>query len=193
MTLETSQPRKTFGKSFTLSGSVSSDNEACTDLVNVQVLRDVLGGEEDFELFAQETTDANGAYTVSDKADRSANYIAQVEETATCDDATSAPQPVLVRTKVSLILSKTKVREGGRVRFTIKTAPCPATARDRVLLFRAVDGEFGKAASKRSSQSCAAKIVRRINETSVFQARWPKQRPDLLAGRSRSKVVKVTN
>ncbi|HYO61294.1 MAG TPA: hypothetical protein VEU29_05295 [Actinomycetota bacterium] len=192
VTLETSQPRKTFGKSFTLSGSVSSDNEACTDLVNVQVLRDVLGGEEDFELFAQETTDANGAYTVSDKADRSANYIAQVNETATCDDATSAPQPVLVRTKVSLILSKTKVREGGRVRFTIKTAPCPATARDRVLLFRAVDGEFGKAAGKRTNGRCAAKIVRRINETSVFQARWPKQTPELLAGRSRSKVVKVT-
>lgn len=191
VTLETSQPRKTFGKSFTLSGSVSSDNAACTDFVDVQVFRDVLGGEEDFELFAQETTDANGAYSVSDRADRSANYIAQVSESAACDDATSEPQPVLVRTKVNLTLSRTKVPEGGRVRFTIKTAPCPATARDRVLLFRAVDGEFGKAAGKRSNARCRARVVRRVNETSVFQARWPKQRPDLLAGRSRSKVVRV--
>jgi hypothetical protein len=193
VTLETSQARKTFGKSFTLSGSVSSDNAACTDLVDVQILRDVLGGDEEFELFAQETTDTNGAYSMTDRADRSANYIAQVSESSACEDATSEPQPVLVRTKVTLILSRTKVPEGGRVRFTIKTAPCPATARDRVLLFRAIDGEFGKAAGKRNNQRCVAKIGRRINESSVFQARWPKQRPDLLAARSRSKAVRVTN
>lgn len=193
VTLEASQSRKTFGKSFTLSGSVSSDNQACTDLVTVQIHRDVVGGQDDFELFAQETTDANGAFSVTDKADLSANYIARVIETTACDDATSAPQPVLVRTKVSLTLSRDKVQQGGRVRFTIKTAPCPLTARDKVLLFRAIEGEFGKAGRTKTNGRCVATIVRRVGKSSVFQARWPKQTPELLTGRSRSKAVRVTN
>ncbi|HEX2296083.1 MAG TPA: hypothetical protein VHN37_12345, partial [Actinomycetota bacterium] len=193
VTLETSQPRKTFGKSFTLSGAVTSDNPACTDLVTVRILRDVVGGQDDFELWAQETTDSNGAFSVSDRADVSATYIAEVLETATCDDATSAPQPVLVRTKVTLKLSRNRVPEGRLVRFRIKTAPCPLTARDRVLLFRAIEGQFGKAGGKRTNQRCAATITRRIRRTAVFQARWPKQTPELLAGRSRSKAVRVTD
>jgi hypothetical protein len=193
ITLEASQSRKTFGKSFTLSGSVSSDNAACTDLVTVQILRDVVGGEDDFELFAQETTDSNGAYTVTDRADRSANYIARVSETTACDDATSAPQPVLVRAKVSLTLSRDKVQRGGRVRFTIKSAPCPLTARDRVLLFRAIEGEFGKSGRTTTNNRCVGEIVRRVTKSSVFQGRWPKQAPELLSGRSRSKAVRVTD
>ncbi|HYP22765.1 MAG TPA: hypothetical protein VEV43_04260 [Actinomycetota bacterium] len=193
VTLETSQPRKTFGKSFTLTGSVTSDNTACTDLINVRILRDVVGGQDDFELWAQETTDANGAFSVSQKADVSATYIAEVLETATCDDATSAPQPVLVRAKVILRLSRNRVPEGARVRFTIKTAPCPLTARDRVLLFRAIEGEFGKAGRKQTNQRCVATITRRVNKTSVFQARWPKQTAELLAGKSRAKAVRVRN
>lgn len=193
ITLETSQPRKTFGKSFTLSGSVSSDNAACTDLVTVRILRDVVGGEDEFELWAQETTDANGAFSATDRADVSASYIAEVLESAACDDATSAPQPVLVRAKVVLRLSRNRVSEGGKVRFTIKTAPCPLTARDRVLLFRAIEGTFGKAGRKQTNQRCLATITRRVDKSSVFQARWPKQTPQLLAGKSRSKAVRVTD
>ena len=193
VTIETSQPRKTFGRSFTLTGSVTSDNPACSDLVTVQIHRDVVGGEDDFELFAQETTDANGAYSVTDRADRSASYIARVAETASCDSATSDPQPVLVRTKVTLSLSRNRVEKGQKVRFTIKTAPCPLTARDRVLLFRAIEGEFGKAGRKETDGRCVAAIVRRVNKSSVYQARWPKQTPELLSGRSRSKAVRVTD
>jgi hypothetical protein len=159
----------------------------------VQIFRDVVGGEDDFELYAQETTDANGAFSVTDRADRSATYVARTAETTACDDATSSPQPVLVRTKVSLTLSKNRVKEGTRVRFTVKTAPCPATARTRVLLFRAIEGTFGKAGRKNTNQRCRAAFVRKVDKSSVFQARWPKQRPDLLAGRSRPKAVRVTD
>ncbi|MDQ3915080.1 MAG: hypothetical protein M3323_07080 [Actinomycetota bacterium] len=191
VTLDASQSRKTFGKSFTLSGSVTSSNPACTDFVSVRILRDVVGGADEFELWAQEQTDANGAYSVTDRADRSANYVGQVTATETCDDASSSPETVLVRVKVSLRLSRDMVQPGDRVRFRIKTAPCPATARDKVLLFRAIEGEFGKSGRKRTNQRCAATIVRRVNQSSVFQARWPKQSPEFLAGRSRSKAVRV--
>jgi hypothetical protein len=94
---------------------------------------------------------------------------------------------------VTLRLSENKVGEGERVRFRIGTAPCPATARDRVLLFRSIDGEFGKAGRKRTNGRCVATVVRRIEETSVYQARWPKQAPQFLAGRSRSKAVRVVD
>jgi hypothetical protein len=82
--------------------------------------------------------------------------------------------------------------EPRRIRFKIKTAPCPATARDRVLLFRAVDGEFGKVGRDRTNQRCVATIRRRwTNSTNhAYQARWPKQSPEFLAGRSRSKVLR---
>ncbi|MDQ4025106.1 MAG: hypothetical protein M3217_06415 [Actinomycetota bacterium] len=163
----------------------------CTDFVTVRILRDVVGGADEFELWAQEQTDSNGAYSVTDQADRSANYIAQVGATETCDDASSSPQTVLVRVKVSLSPSDDSVNEGQRVRFRIKTAPCPATAGDKVLLFRAIQGEFGKSGRKQTNQGCAATIVRRVNQSSVFQARWPKQSPQFLAGRSRSKAVRV--
>ncbi len=191
ITLEASESRKTFGRRFTLSGTVESSSSACTDFVSVQILRDVLGGNDNFETFATEQTDANGAFTASFDADMSANYIAQVAETPTCGEATSDAQPVLVRVKVFLGLSDGRVERGDRVRIKIRTAPCPATARDRVLLFRAIEGEFGKSGRKRSNGACRATFVRRIRQNSVFQGRWPKQAPEFLTGESRSKAVRV--
>jgi hypothetical protein len=93
--------------------------------------------------------------------------------------------------KVGLRVSDSKVRPGTRVRLTITTAPCPATARDRVLLFRAIEGEFGKVGSKRTNDRCVKSFRRRVGDDSVFQARWPKQAEEFLAGKSRSKVVRV--
>lgn len=192
ISIEASKARLTFGKPFTLSGTVESTNPTCTDFVNVQIMRDVVGGSDEFELYAQEQTDGNGAFSLSADADRSATYVAQVLETAACDDASSNPQPVLVRVKVGLRLSDSTVDSGDRVRFRITTAPCPATARDKVLLFRAIQGEFGKSGRARTNGKCAATIVRRVNASGVYQARWPKQSPQFLAGKSRSKAVRVT-
>ena len=191
VTIEASESEKVFGRSFALSGAVTSDNPACTDFVSVQIRRDVVGGSDDFVLVSQEQTDTNGAYSTTLRADRSANYIAQVTETSACDDASSSAQPVLVRVKVILTLSRNSVDRGDRVRLRARTSPCPDTARDRVLLFRAIEGEFGKVGSKRSNGECRATFVRRIRSSSVFQARWPKQSPEFLAGQSRSKAVRV--
>ncbi|MDQ3957741.1 MAG: hypothetical protein M3273_05400, partial [Actinomycetota bacterium] len=191
ISLEASQSRKTFGKTFSLSGAVTSDNPACTDFVTVRIMRDVIGGSDNFTLFAQEQTDANGAYTADFRADRGANYVAQVLETTACDDGSSEAQPVLVRVRVFLKLSDSEVDRGDRVRLRVRTAPCPDTARDRVLLFRAIEGEFGKSGKRRSNGDCRATFTRRVRRPSVFQARWPKQDPEFLAGRSTSKAVRV--
>ena len=191
VTIETSKTRLTFGRTFTLSGSVTSSNPACTTGQTVRILRDVLGGASEFQVAGQDQTDASGAYSLNFDADRSANYVAEVDENSACGDATSSPQPVLVRVKVSLSVSDGTVSPGQRVRLRVRTAPCPATARDKVLLFRSIEGQFGKSGRKTSSASCRATFVRRVRESTVFQARWPKQTPEFLAGRSRSKAVRV--
>jgi hypothetical protein len=196
VTIEAQRSRVLYNRNVTLSGAVTSDAAApstCTQFVEVNILRDVVGGASEFELFATEQTDANGTFSHSFRADLSANYVAEVEELAQCEAATSEPEPVLVKVKVSLRVSDSKVPRGTRVRFTVTTAPCPATARDRVLLFRAIEGEFGKVGSKRTNARCVKSFRRAVRSDSVFQARWPKQADEFLAGRSRSKVVRVQN
>jgi hypothetical protein len=185
-----------YNRNVTLTGAVESDAAApsvCTQFVEVSILRDVVGGASDFELFATEQTDANGTYSHSFRADVGASYVAEVEELAQCAAATSEPEPVLVKVKVSLRVSDSKVPPGKRVRFTVTTAPCPDTAGDRVLLFRAIEGEFGKIGSKRTNARCTKSFRRKVRTDSVFQARWPKQADEFLAGKSRSKVVRVQN
>ena len=189
--LEASRQRTTFGRRFTLSGTVDSTSTACTAFARVRILRDVIGGADDFELVAQTDTDADGAFSESFDADRSASYVAQAVESDACDDSTSAPETVLVKVKVSLRVSDDLVRRGQRIRLKITTAPCPATARDNVLLFRAIEGQFGKSGKKESNGRCSATFKRRIRQSSVFQGRWPKQTPELIAGRSRSKAVRI--
>jgi hypothetical protein len=194
VSLESQKSKVVFGKNVTLSGTVESDPSApapCTDFVDVNILRDVVGGPSEFELFATEQTDSSGAYSHSFKGDVSANYVAEVEEVVQCDAATSDAQPVLVKTKVSMRISDTRVRKGQRVRFRVRTAPCPATAGDRVLLLRAIQGEFGKIAAKRTNDNCTKGFRVRIRRESVFQARWPKQAEELLAGKSRPKLVRL--
>lgn len=191
ISIEASKPRKTFGNTFTLSGSVTSENQACTSFVDVEILRDVIGGSDDFSVVGRTQTDQDGAYVITLDADMSATYVAQTAETATCDDATSSAEPVLVRVKVFLKLSREKIREGRRVRLKIRTAPCPATARDKVLLFRAIEGKYGKTGKKRSDGDCRATFTRRPRKHAVFQGRWPKQTPEFLAGKTRPKAVRV--
>jgi hypothetical protein len=194
VTLEAQKGTIVFGKNVTLSGTVESDATApagCTEFVQVDILRDVIGGAGEFELFATEQTDGTGAFSHSFSADLGANYVAEVEELAQCEAATSDAEPVLVRVKVSLKLSDSNVPRGERVRFTVTTRPCPRTARDRVLLFRAIQGEFGKVGAKRTNSNCTKSFRRRVRTDSVFQARWPKQAEEFLAGKSRPKIVRV--
>ena len=194
VTLEAQKGILVWGKNVTLSGTVESDAQApatCTDFVQVNILRDVVGGASEFETFATEQTDSSGAFSHSFSADVSANYVAEVEELAQCEAATSDAEPVLVKVKVALRLSDSNVRKGARVRFTVRTAPCPATARDRVVLFRAIQGEFGKIGSKRTNGSCTKSFRSKVTKESVYQARWPKQAEEFLAGKSRPKIVRV--
>lgn len=198
--LEASKNRKRFGKSFTLSGTVelrdaSNAPASCRAGVPVEIQRDVLGGNDEFVLFDTVTTDSQGAFTASYDADRSANYVAFVGHSGAgneeCAEASSAPETVLVRVAVRLKINKTRVNRGTRVTLRVKFLPCEGHERDKALLFKSIQGKFGKVGKKRTNDNCVAKFRKRIWKDTVFQARWPKQHADHIQGKSRPKAVQV--
>ena len=190
ITLEASSDKKTYGKSFTLSGGISSPSSQCVT-AQVEIFRTVVGSQTQ-ELFDTLSSGADGTFTNSYTADVSANYIAHVDASGTCAEANSEPAPVLVRVAVNLSLSKQRVAPGGRVRLRSSVLPCAAHAGTRVVLFRLIGGAFSKIDSARLNDDCRAQFTKRVRKSTAFQVRWPKQDADHLSGRSRKKAVQVT-
>lgn len=195
VTLESSKNRLTFPKTFTLSGTIRTAQQdvpaACIAGVTVQILRDVVGGQANFVEIATVTTGADGAFSLNRKADRSANYIAHVDQAGDCAEANSEPEPVLVRVSVGLRLSRSRVPAGGIVRLRAKVRPCGGHKRDKVVLFQTVDGKLAKVARKRTNNRCVAVFRQQVNSSTAYQVRWPKQHPDHLRGKSRRKAVRI--
>lgn len=190
VTLEASKQRKTFGRTVTLSGGISSPDPGCATAEGVQIFRTVVGTDTQ-ELFASVTSNEDGTFVHTFSADRSANYTAHVPFDGICGEANSEAEPVLVRVKVNLAVSKQRVRPGARVRLRSTVAPCEAHARTRVILFRLLRGGFAKVDSARLSDDCTATWRKRVRTSTAFQARWPKQDADHLRGKSRKKGVRV--
>jgi hypothetical protein len=194
LSLEASDPVKTFRRRFSLSGSVTSEAGApasCTGQVQIKILRDVAGGAQNFQQVTTTTSDFNGTWSVEIQADVSANYIAQVDETAQCDDATSSARTVLVRKLVQLSRSPKDINPGGRVRFEVAVFPCDGHAGDIVKLQKAKGGRFVTVAQKPTDASCEASFTRRISDDGVFRASAPKSDEDHEKGTSSQKFVNV--
>jgi hypothetical protein len=194
LSLEASDPVKTFRRRFSLSGSVTSEAGApasCTGQVQIKILRDVAGGAQNFQQVTTTTSDFNGTWSVEIQADVSANYIAQVDETAQCDDATSSARTVLVRKLVQLSRSPKRINPGGRVRFEVAVFPCDGHAGDIVKLQKAKGGRFVTVAQKPTDASCEASFTRRISDDGVFRASAPKSDEDHEKGTSSQKFVNV--
>lgn len=198
ISLTATKNRVRFGSSFTLTGRVAADDASapasCTNGVAVAILRDELGdAQQTFTQVGTATTGSAGAFAVNFQADKNAIYIAKVNANSPpgCNEATSAPESVLVRVKVALRTSKRSVQEGGRVRFRARVSPCAGHENDNIVLFASTGGKLGRVAKKRSSSSCTATFRRRVRQRTVFQARWPRQDDDHLQGKSRRKTVRV--
>lgn len=193
--LESAKNKRTFGRTITLTGAVTSDDAnipaSCLSNVNVTILRDVVGGPENPVVIATVTTGPDGTFSYTRKADRSANYIAHLDQDAQCAEANSEPESVLVRVAVGLRLSTQRVHAGGVVRLRGKIRPCGGHKRDRLVLFRVVGGKLAKVEKKRMNNKCVAVFRQRVRRNTAFQVRWPKQHPDHLRGKSRKKAVIV--
>lgn len=191
VTLEVAKSRVTFGREASLSGGVSSPVSACIGNQTV-VIRRTVAGSSTSQVFATLTTNADGTFSHSFDADVSANYIAHLDATANCAEANSDPAPVNVRVAVNLRVSKQIVRRGGTVRLNAQVLPCGNHAGTRVILFQLIAGDFVKVDRATLSGNCTASFSKTIRRNTAFQARWPKQDDDHLAGRSRKKAVRVS-
>lgn len=194
VTLEASDPIKTFRRRFSLSGTITSEAgapAACTGQVLVKILRDVAGGAQNFQQVTTTTSDFNGTWSVDIQADVSANYIVQLDETPQCADATSSARSVLVRKLVQLGRSPKRINPGQRVNFEIAVFPCDGHAGDIVKLQKARSGRFVTVAQKATNSSCEASFSRRISNDGVFRGRAPKSDEDHEKGTSRQKFVDV--
>lgn len=190
VTLEASKNKKTFGREVALSGGISSPVSACVGNQTVVIRRTVVGTSTS-QVFATLVTNADGTFSHSFDADVSANYIAHLDPTANCAEANSDPTPVNVRVAVNLRVSKQIIRRGGTVRLNAQVLPCGDHAGTRVILFQLIAGDFVKVGRATLSGNCTASFTRTIRRNTAFQARWPKQDEDHLAGRSRKKAVRV--
>ncbi|HVF54373.1 MAG TPA: Ig-like domain-containing protein [Actinomycetota bacterium] len=193
--LESSKNKLTYPKTFTLSGTIKTEQvdapRSCIANVTVTISRDVVGGDNQFVEIATVTTDAEGAFTLNRKADRSANYVAHVDQDGQCSEGNSSALNVLVRVAVGLRLSNTEVDAGDVITARVRVRPCSGHKRTRVILFRVVDGQLTKIAKKRTNNRCVAVFRTTVNSNTAYQARWPKQHEDHLRGKSRRKAVLV--
>ena len=187
-TIDSSTATPVFGRSFTLSGQLTSADPLCRGGVEVQISRDVLGGSVAFAPIASRTTANDGTFSLGRTADRSANYRASVPASDSCEAGLDS-QTVKVKKKVSLQASDSRVPAGSTVRLKATVAPCAGHRGDPVILQRKTASGFKKVASKASNQKCVAVFRVTMNGTRVFRAVAPKTDPDHLAGQSRTRRV----
>ena len=192
VSLVASRERVTFGGSFRLGGTVEGGDAntpaECIDGVTVNLLRRPLG-TDDVESVATTTTEASGSFKFEGlSADRSAAYVAELEQTGGCSAATSAAETVKVRKKVTL--SGPPIG-GGRVRLKADVKPCKGHRGDRVLLQKRKGGRWVTVDRDRSDDRCRAVFVQAIGSRSVFRAKAPKTDEDHLAGTSATLVIHV--
>lgn len=190
ITLEANKRKLTYPRNFALSGGLTAGLGACVSSQSVRIFRTVVGADSQ-ELFDTVTTNADGTFSKSFASDRSANYIAHVDGSETCGEANSVPVPVLVRVKVNLRISDTRVPRGAKIRLRTKVAPCDGHQRTKVVLFRVLKGDFAKVDTARLSKSCKASFTRRVRKATAYQVRWPKQHSDHLRGNSTKKAIRL--
>jgi len=199
VTLESSKNKVVYGNGFTLTATVtatSADTPAsCVQGVTVTFQREIVGTAGS-EVVGTATTDANGEASLPMSGDRSANYVASVDQTAGCSDAASAAEAVLVKKKVKLRVSDQTPERGTRVRFKVTVLPCggadgPGHEGDRVQLYKTVGGQLAKIDAKRTNDNCKATFKKRARGSNTYQARSPKSDDDHLGGKSRKKAVQA--
>ena len=192
VTLVASRDRVTYDGTFRLGGSLERTSAEipteCIAGVDVILERMVLGSA-DVQTVGTTITEESGSFRFTDlEADKSANYVARVEQVAGCSESFSNPEPVKVRKKVTL--SGPPIA-GGRVRLKADVEPCKGHRGDRVLLQKRKGGRWVTVDRDRSDDRCRAVFVQAIGSRSVFRAKAPKTDEDHLAGTSATLVIHV--
>jgi uncharacterized repeat protein (TIGR01451 family) len=176
----------------TLSGTISSADNQCEDAAEfVRIERRVLG-ENEFEEFEFENTDSDGRYEITFASTVSAEYIATAPRHDQCADATSSPQTVTVKVKITARAGRRSVPRGGSVGIVGRVQPDHDGT--TVLLQRRRGGRWVTIGRDELNGRSRYRIVLEANWRGrrTFRAVWRAQDDDHEANNSRRVVIRTT-
>jgi hypothetical protein len=184
-----------YGHVVALSGTVSSLDPSCVAGATVHIDRQINGQTAVSRDVLSATAGADGSYTVSLTARRSATYAARLDTTSACLRATSTPAAVLVRAVVS-ISGHHHVDNTGGVTITLTAIPCggadgPGHQHGTLILQRHAPHGWVEVAAEPSTIGCVAVFHLQPADTVVYRGFWPSQDADHQAGYSRQFRVAV--
>lgn len=112
-----------YPEQVTLTGQITSPDSSCEDAGEfVRIERRILG-QSQYTLFESQNTDVNGRFEVTFAADRSAEYTATAPRHDNCADATSSPQTVTVKVKITARAGRRSVERGASVGIVGRVQP----------------------------------------------------------------------
>ncbi|HEX2296089.1 MAG TPA: hypothetical protein VHN37_12375 [Actinomycetota bacterium] len=112
-----------FPGQVTLSGTITSPDGSCEDAGEfVRIDRRILG-QSDYSLFETRNTDADGRFELSFNSTQSAQYIATATAHDNCAEATSSPQTVTVKVKITARSGRRSVPRGQSVGIVGRVQP----------------------------------------------------------------------
>jgi hypothetical protein len=176
----------------TLSGNITSPDNDCDDAAEfVRIERRILGQSE-YALFDSENTDANGHFEITFPSAQSAEYIAIAPRHDQCSDATSEPQTVTVKVKITARAGRRSVPRGNSVGIGGRVQPDHDGT--TVLLQRRKGGSWVTIARDDLNARSRYRFVVKANWRGrrAFRALWRAQDDEHETNNSRRVVIRAT-
>ena len=175
----------TTGNRARIVGFVDSTDLSCIRQQAVQIRRRFVGASR-FKLLLTSHTDSSGGYEAGIRPTRSAEYKARVRWTPECDGATSQPDTILVRVKVTATPSDDPVAQGGF--FRIYGSVRPAHRGSHVIVQRKASSGWIKVDKVRLTDGARYSVVLAVSWEGgrTFRVRWPAQHQDHEPNNSRA-------
>jgi photosystem II stability/assembly factor-like uncharacterized protein len=172
ITLATSKPRVSSGKTVTLSGQISSIAPNCPVAEETVIIRARKHGASDYINRDSVTSDGQGAFSVTQKVAASTDFIAVLVEDSACAEATSDPVTVAAKAIVKATASRTSVPRGARVYITGVVKPNHDGT--TVVLQRKAGRRWAEAASRKLNGKSRFRFIMRAKwrGEQVFRVKW---------------------
>lgn len=181
-----------FPTEVTVSGQITSADNSCKDAQEfVRIQRRVLG-ESEYTDFEAQNTNAEGRYEITFLATESAEYIAVAPEHDHCMEATSSPETIVVKVKVTARTGQRRVQRGDRVGIVGRVRPDHDGT--TVVLQRRKGGRWVKADQARLNGRSLYRFPLRANwrGSRTFRVLWRSQDDEHATNNSRRVVIRTT-
>lgn len=176
----------------TLSGQILSPDSSCDDANEfIQIRRRILG-ESAFFNFESQNTDAEGRFSITFASTVSAEYVAVAPAHDQCAQATSSPETVTVKVKITARAGRGSVERGSRVGIVGRVKPDHDGT--RVVLQRKRGNKYVDAASVTLNGRSRYRFVIKVRWTGrrTFRVVWRAQDDEHEENTSTNVVIRGT-